>query len=365
MYEKITILLIEDARDEAETIKDSISKKIPGVCVEIESDFKKANLRVEEVLPDMVVLDLFEDPSEPRAGYPVWEKIWRVRFCPLVFHTAHEKPEEPAVPSDHPFVKFVQKRRGSYDEVADHLLTFMPHIKAIQNVNREIAIITQNVLRDVTTPIWAAQPKSPEREDILIRAAKRRVAAMMDLGTIGGEKPMQAWERYVVPALGSDLLTGDILREVGGNADKPASYRLILSPSCDMVKARPRLGKVLAAKCKEIKDFLNGAQVGETPSKEQKRRLKTALTKEQCGGYIPLPGLPKIVPVMAVCLRELELIPIGTIGNAPGQDVSYVRIASVDSPFRERIAWAYLQISGRPGIPECDLEAFIESIIKA
>ena len=51
---------------------------------------------------------------------------------------------------------------------------------------------------------------------------------------------------------------------------------------------------------------------------------------------------------MVAKVRDLELIPIGNVGE--GQ--TFERVASVDAPFREVIVWAYLQTSCRPGVPD-------------
>jgi hypothetical protein len=39
-----------------------------------------------------------------------------------------------------------------------------------------------------------------------------------------------------------------------------------------------------------------------------------------------------------------------------------MRVASVDSPFREQIAWAFVQIAGRPALPDRDLESWVQEI---
>ncbi|MYK60628.1 MAG: hypothetical protein F4034_01405 [Chloroflexi bacterium] len=65
---------------------------------------------------------------------------------------------------------------------------------------------------------------------------------------------------------------------------------------------------------------------------------------------------------MAADLRDLELIPVGAIG-VEGEE--FLRVASVDSPFRELISWAYLQVAGRPGLPQRDLDGWIHDIIEA
>jgi CTP synthase len=63
---------------------------------------------------------------------------------------------------------------------------------------------------------------------------------------------------------------------------------------------------------------------------------------------------------MSAHLRDLELIPADEIGD--GDPAKFVRAASVDSPFREQIAWAFVQIAGRPAVPDRDLESWIEEI---
>ena len=63
---------------------------------------------------------------------------------------------------------------------------------------------------------------------------------------------------------------------------------------------------------------------------------------------------------MMADLRDLEIIPIGDIGvdNKP-----FLRVASIDSPFREMVAWAYLHTACRPGLPDRDFKAWRDEII--
>ena len=68
---------------------------------------------------------------------------------------------------------------------------------------------------------------------------------------------------------------------------------------------------------------------------------------------------------MAANLRDLELIPIGDIATTETVGRNDIRIAAIDSPFRERIGWAYVQIGGRPGVPDCDPAPLIDAIVKA
>ena len=65
---------------------------------------------------------------------------------------------------------------------------------------------------------------------------------------------------------------------------------------------------------------------------------------------------------MTADFLRLELIDLDRIGTG---DKEYLRIASVDNPFRELVAWAYVLNAARPGMPERDFESWAEEIIKA
>jgi hypothetical protein len=61
---------------------------------------------------------------------------------------------------------------------------------------------------------------------------------------------------------------------------------------------------------------------------------------------------------MAADFQRLDLIPLNQIGN----DGEYVRVASVDHPFRGLVAWAYMANAGRPGLPERDLDSWADEV---
>jgi hypothetical protein len=127
-----------------------------------------------------------------------------------------------------------------------------------------------------------------------------------------------------------------------------------------MVKGRTKVNQVLVAKCVGVDRYLQAASLAANTREDRKRdKLESLLTLDQCGGFLPLPEFPRAVPLMAAALRDLELLPLDEIST------KYRIIASIDSPFRERIAWAYLQVAGRPGVPDCDMTVLIQAIINA
>ena len=65
---------------------------------------------------------------------------------------------------------------------------------------------------------------------------------------------------------------------------------------------------------------------------------------------------------MAANLRDLELISITDIGKEDS-GADFFRIASLDSPFRELVAWAYMQTACRPGLPDRKVKAWCKEIV--
>jgi CTP synthase len=45
-----------------------------------------------------------------------------------------------------------------------------------------------------------------------------------------------------------------------------------------------------------------------------------------------------------------------------GENKEYIKIASIDSPFREAIIWAYMQINCRPGLPDRNFDLWTQQI---
>ena len=78
--------------------------------------------------------------------------------------------------------------------------------------------------------------------------------------------------------------------------------------------------------------------------------------------YLPIPKFERHVPLMAADLKSLELLEWNQVrlepddGNAATEGVVYERVAFTDSPFREMVIWAYLRVTGRPGLPEIDVD---------
>jgi CTP synthase len=358
------VLMIDDDEDVAATVKEAALKAIPGLTFECETDFEKGFSRIKDEEPDVVILDWYLDPPRDKTpGQPVWEKIWKDNFCPVVIFTARPPAFEPALPESHPFVKVFTKGRGTEQKVVQCIADFVPHVNAMRRVRTELDGILRAVLKDTAPFVLRGTADPAKQPDVLARTARRRVAAVMDEAELTGG-PILDWERYVVPPIGREPCVGDVLRRIGDDSGEPTAYCLVLTPSCDMVSGRTKVSRALVAKCCDCGMFVTqGLDLQTTKEKTVRERLKSSLTQAQCRGYVSLPELPGIIPHLSLNLRDLDLIELGQIANEAGADTKYQRIASIDSPFREQIVWAFLEISGRPGMPDRDFTGTIEGIV--
>ena len=361
---ELRILVVEDNAEVAEVVQMRLQEEL-GAHVDIETSFDAAAQRIHELQPELLILDLLEGPES--EGHLSGEAKVRARleyFVPLVVYSAADRP----FPNG-PFETFVSKGGdNALDQVVECVRTFSPHVEALRDVHGDIHKTAMAVLRDAAGPIWDLETDPAKRTQLLVRTARRRVAAMMDVSVIAPDAPLLPWEKYIYPALGDDLLTGDILKQEGADETRPESFRLVLTPSCDLVTRggrNPKVTSVLSARCVPMADYLQVCQVSKAKLKTDgstQRELGRLLTQPQSSGFVALPGYSNVLPQMAVRLRDLELLALTDRGLQDSNGARFERVASVDSPFREAITWAYLQIAGRPGVPDRDIEYWIKEI---
>lgn len=353
------LLFIDDEPESVDPVinrldEDKYEHKVVG--------FDSAKDQIENWLPDMVVLDLkaqLEDESFP--GNEIYEWIWESRFLPIVVYSAF--PAHFSVNyGDHPFVKRVQKGRTSVREVEAALAEFTPHMDALHQAEREMRKQFSIALKEVAPNAFQtfSPQESEKRNDMILRAGRRRLAASMDELSRHGQI-MASWEQYLCPPVSEDLNLGDILREKWRNKD-PNSFLIVLTPSCDLVASKgrkPKVKSVLMARCCAMDSAIQLTSLGNMGEKKLRERLPaTVLSQGYFDTILPLPAFGERIPHMAANLRDLELVRFEWIKE------HYEIVASIDSPFRELVAWAYMQVGCRPGLPDRDFAAWCEDILK-
>ena len=373
----LKLLFIEDDKSSIEPVLNLIEREREDVCHEV-SKFEDANDKVASLRPDIVILDLLDsgaspDEQEPK-GLETHDFIWDQHFCPIVIYSA--RPEiyydgykcHPFVKSiQHPFVKSIQKGSGSPQKVLDAICELRPHVAALKEAESDIRYSFSCAMRDVAPYAFESFSDSDERMETIKRSGRRRLAASMDELSLSPDKTtLASWEQYLYPPVCKNIQLGDILiraDETDENGEPvPALFRVVLTPSCDLVASgnrEPKVSSVLVAKCCSMEGGLDS--IGLKGIGIRKLKEHGILTRGYSEAVIPFPRLKGRIPTMAANLRDLELIPINDISDS--DDGRFRRVASVDSPFRELIAWAYMQIAGRPGLPDRDFESWANEII--
>ena len=355
MSTSLTILIVDDQAESVEPLRQELTEQLSAICY-VES-FATAQAKLDEYRPAAVFLDLLRQQSGETptlAADEIYNYIWKSRFCPLIIYSA----EPDALTADtHPFVGRVRKGSGSEEAAVRLLQGFLPQVEALAKVERDIGEVLRSVLRDLAPKISADATFA----DVLMRAARRQIAARMDLAR-GEDGALAPWEQYIFPPLLTHLCTGDLLRLRNGNRNEPTSFRLVLSPSCDLVCSatrKPRLEDALVAKCGPPSDLIDAMQVGNAGPRKIREKLASILTRGFHEGLVPVPAFSDLVPEMCANLRHLELVKLTAIGD---QDEEFTRVLSVDSPFRELSTWAFFQVLARPGLPDRDWQAWAVAI---
>jgi len=369
MQDNLKILFIDDEPEGLEDIlRAEMEERFQGATLDTINSFQEAKATLLQSKPDVIILDLLQSGGSGDVipvGLDIFKEIWDSRFCPIVVYSAHPEAANEQIPSNHPFIKFVKKGKNSEKIVFDNVTLFEPHIVSISKVETEIDLVVHQSLRNVA-PLVFNYTEEKDRENRLIRAARRHVAASMDEVSMEGTNYLLAsWEHYICPPVSVNIMVGDIISRHQADPDDPTNFFVILSPSCDMATSSeraPNVQQAMVAKCGKAAEFsCTLGMDSETGDKRKRKKLVSELTKGYSGQSIPLPALPGTMPTMTANLKDLALIDLANIGD----NEEYCRVASVDSPFREMISWAYLQTAGRPGLPDRDVESWANEIITA
>jgi len=369
----ILLFVEDDPRSIAHAMR-KVNEEHPDIKCVVKG-FAEAADWISQQPPDIVSLDVFEGPpaENVRTGQGVYDWIWKERFCPIIVYSA--QPDDGIeMRASHPFVRPIMKGTGSPQRFVAAVNDLRPHVEAIREAESTVRKEFALALREVAPYAFDVfSDDLVQRDNVILRCGRRRLAALMDdLSRHGPNEFLASWEQYICPPVSDDAQLGDILQRKGGPVNDPSSFFVVLTPSCDLVASggrTPKVENILAASCFSMKEGLAGigmplkrdsirdAEIME----DYRKQLKTTILNQ---GYyqkiIPLPQLKGRIPTMAVNLRSLVLIPIGQISL---QETEYVRIASLDSPFRELVSWAYLQIACRPALPDRDSDSWCDEIV--
>lgn len=362
------MLIIEDNKETVRGICDSAEDN--GWEYEI-CDFEKSIIKILEFNPDMVVMDWMYDVENIDRGEPIFKEIYENGFRPtIIFSAMADAIELPDYMKTTPLVEIIKK--GDEQIVIDRIREWKPYISAVKDLRDEM---NSALLISVQAVDNFMKMEEYPGDDVVKYMLSKRTTFYFDKEYIGNIPP--AWIQYEYPPVHNNFMVADIIRIYSDTTNvhdvgKPEEYHIILTPSCDMA----RVGNgyiILAAKCKEANMFSEDARISdeELEDKDIVEDKKGKLIHSLNTGYnyskVALPLLPNKIPYMTVDLRKLEQIRIGDIAKSEksiNEDSKYYRVASVSSPFREQIVWAYMINSCRPGMPDRDMNTWAEGIMK-
>lgn len=359
------LLIIEDNPAVIAALKEELKAVFPEMQVS-DCGFKNAPKMLRSTRPDIVILDLAEGVTDTDAAGPSWNYVWKEHFCPIIVHTAFEAGNYQA--QGHPFWGYERKAAGSPAKIANRIKGFLEHVEGLRVLREEIENRICNSLREVGPLVWKETGDQGQRRDLLRRVTRRRLAASLDCPSCDADN-VGALEQFIYPPLEAGLLTGDIIHEAAAGSDSPHAFRIILSPSCDLAEDGNRfpVDEVLVARCVSVTDNEVLRRCVLEPGPKLPEQLGRRLRTDSRADMLVLPELKDAWPAMVADLKRLQLIPRTEIalGRETLNGQKFYRVASMDSPFRERVGWRFTATAGRPGLPDVDESALERDVIRA
>ncbi len=359
----MNVLIIDDQEESVKGIKDFCEEKSWDVKV---IDFDNVYEHIVKVNPDVIILDWREDADSMDVGSEILDNIWANGFRPTVVFSANA----PVISiedklSKSKLLKLIPK--GDEEPVIDYLEKNEKFVTSLSDYRKEVG----NAMIDALNAVPVFHKEEYPGDDVIKYILSKRTASVFDVQY--GENLAPAWVQYTYPPVMKSLCVCDILRIVSNGTDysikgDPREYKLVLTPSCDMVPGRAKVSHVLCASCFEKERFHNIPLI-ENPKPKNMEKVGNNLNlgyNNQQVNLVALPGFSDVLPYMTADLKVIELIDLSKIALSEDQiteETEYIRVLTIDSPFREQIVWAHMQNSCRPGVPERNTELWAKEIL--
>lgn len=361
------ILIVEDNEETVRGICDYAEDK--GWKCKI-CDFEKASDEVSVFDPEIIVMDWMLDVEEANRGEGILREIFDNKFRPtIIFSAMADTIALPVNMKETPLIDIL--RKGDEQIVIDRIDEWSPYILAVKNLRNEF---NKSLLLSVQAIENFMNMENYPGDDVVKYMLNKRTTFYFDKDYIGKEPP--AWIQYEYPPVHDTLMVADIIRVYSETTNikdmgVPEEYSVILTPSCDMARAKNGT-IIITAKCKNAQAFSDDATIGQKAQKDKKivESKREKLIHSLNTGYnyarIALPLLPNKIPYMTIDLKQIEQVSLGEIATSEKsicENSKYYRVASVSSPFREQIVWAHMIHSCRPGMPDRDMITWANDIM--
>jgi len=355
-----TLIIDDDSKNLNATIKQLINAghicKIMG--------FEK----MEEVLIDhhydVIILDYKQGMLS--LGKEWFDFIWSTNFCPIIFHSAFAEEIEVTLKEfgfdNHPLIKIVVKGPSSYKYLLENLAYAEKVINVLKEFEDDLKENLISIKQDTIKYTIEFLSFENQEEDLskIGYLLKRRLANYLEQIN---QTQYEPFEMYIYPPVNGSLLVADIIKEKSNN-----KYFIILTPSCDMAERANTTNKIHLASIESSEIIfkvtsLIGSNNREKVTTEIKKRI---FNQGYLNGVVPLPELPNhFDKTMAINLRNCVYIDRNEIDldyNVDDNSKKFTRVASLNSPYRELVVWAFMSLSCRPGLPERNLSPWANSL---
>ena len=376
MTEDLTlrVLFIEDNEETARQLAEFFTDweySRTQLQAEICRDFHVGLSRLESERFDLLVLDVLKGPADANdeSGRDTFDSIKARRFIPVIFYTAvpdRVRDLETAV------VKVVPKGPGLGDLEA----SLKGQIDSgLLRANRELNLHFERTIRDYLWDFvpqhWDELTGTTEGQATLAYLLSRRIASSLDVegadklaqrldttsaAGSGSEETVHPLRYYIIPPESDGYKMGDILQE-----GEPPSYWVVLTPSCDLIprgSRPPRADYVILARCVALEEFTEFTDWGEgEPPGPLIALLRTPDGRppgKQEGRFYFLPGVLGI-PDMLIDFQQVRTVEFANLPNCE-------KVATLDSPFAESASSSYLQLLGRLGTPNLDIDRVVAQL---
>lgn len=348
---RIKVLIIDDDETSIKGIRDHCEDA--GWECEV-TDFNKSYKQIMQWNPDVVVLDLCEAGVD--AGTPVLDSIWINGYRPIVIFSGNI--DSITLKEEYNANELIQKYpKGDEQPVNDFLDEYKEFFYVLSEYRDELG---KSLIQAFDGVKSIKENKESDLNNAIIKyLLAKRTVNYFDLER--KDITLPPWGMYLhPPILNNSLSACDILRKVSSDTDlskigNPDEYLLVLTPSCDLFnegKREAKVQEVLCAKCFEKKVFTDGTNKID----KIKKVLHDGINKQ----WVPLPAYKNVCPALTVDMKKLEIISLNKVimnkANIEDDNTYYLRMCSIDSPFREQIIWNYMQTSCRPGVPDRNVD---------
>lgn len=336
------------------------------------SGFNEAPAKLVTENPDLVVLDWMYDAEHADEGEGIFSAIRERIFIPTIIFSALAGTLPDYITSfvnDNPMMEIIPK--GDEKKVIDCIEKWNPYLNSVKSARREL---NYALLLSAKAMGYFFEINKNPGDGVLQYMLNKRVQYYLDEKMIEGENP-PAWIEYDYPPINEGLFSADVLRLNNGNKNavgKERDYFVIISPSCDISRAIEKENQeymVLVAQCESCHALCKDMKIEEDDSEEvissKQERVRGFINTGYNYAKVPMPELPGKIPYMTINLKKVMLIKLGDIAYSEKdciESTKYYRVASISSPYRENIMWAHMINSCRPGMPNRNIDSWVDDI---